>query len=365
MSEPIYPINTKVWNMWGNALKDWWSSQAESNRFAKGIDKIMQPAKYSDFPIQSLTIADNPAIAMLAGAPAFKKLQSFEQLESLRKTMQAAEEGRSLVNSAKNARAGKRPRIKIATQPGYVKTTPLSQSPEALAAKQAREAKVAAEARAAQVKANQIDLAKQQRRLWEQQGINTSASERKAMMKAIEINPATSTPPPEGLSPIPYKSGAVEWEGAPLSEWFNLATEDRLPYGPNALWRKLEKPLQSATNWNSIVGPVITSEGVGASKTALDMLGQGLAEMAPYLKKCGGILSGKSGIHIKKENRGKFTSYCGGKVTSECIARGKASPNPAIRKRATFAANSRKWAKKHQNGGKIIPHWVYNILGGE
>jgi hypothetical protein len=26
-----------------------------------------------------------------------------------------------------------------------------------------------------------------------------------------------------------------------------------------------------------------------------------------------------SGIHIKKENKGKFTSYCGGKVTNECI----------------------------------------------
>ena len=52
----------------------------------------------------------------------------------------------------------------------------------------------------------------------------------------------------------------------------------------------------------------------------------------------------KSGgkIHIKKKNRGKFTEYCGGKVTSECIARGKNSPNPAIRKRATFAANARK-----------------------
>lgn len=49
-------------------------------------------------------------------------------------------------------------------------------------------------------------------------------------------------------------------------------------------------------------------------------------------------------IHIKKENKGKFTSYCGGKVTSECIQRGKNSPNPAIRKRATFAANARKWS---------------------
>lgn len=56
-------------------------------------------------------------------------------------------------------------------------------------------------------------------------------------------------------------------------------------------------------------------------------------------------------IHIKKQNRGKFTDYCGGKVTSECIAKGKNSPNPAIRKRATFAANARKW--KHKKGGVI------------
>ena len=48
-------------------------------------------------------------------------------------------------------------------------------------------------------------------------------------------------------------------------------------------------------------------------------------------------------IHIKKTNRGKFTEYCGGKVTSECIRRGKNSSDPKIRKRATFAANSRKW----------------------
>lgn len=56
-------------------------------------------------------------------------------------------------------------------------------------------------------------------------------------------------------------------------------------------------------------------------------------------------------IHIKKANRGKFTEYCGGKVTSECIARGKKSSSPAVRKRATFAANARKW--KHANGGYL------------
>lgn len=57
-------------------------------------------------------------------------------------------------------------------------------------------------------------------------------------------------------------------------------------------------------------------------------------------------------IHIKKANRGKFTKYCGGEVTSECIARGKRSSNPAVRKRATFAANARKW--HHAFGGELM-----------
>jgi hypothetical protein len=47
-------------------------------------------------------------------------------------------------------------------------------------------------------------------------------------------------------------------------------------------------------------------------------------------------------IHIKKKNRGKFTEYCGGKVTEECIEKGKRSKDPKIRKRATFADNARK-----------------------
>lgn len=58
-----------------------------------------------------------------------------------------------------------------------------------------------------------------------------------------------------------------------------------------------------------------------------------------------------SKIKIKKQNKGKFTDYCGGKVTQECINRGKNSPSATIRKRATFADNARKW--KHQEGGKI------------
>lgn len=60
------------------------------------------------------------------------------------------------------------------------------------------------------------------------------------------------------------------------------------------------------------------------------------------------------GIHIKEANKGKFTKYCGGNVTAECIARGKRSSSPAVRKRATFAANARKW--KHAFGGDLLTH---------
>jgi len=52
---------------------------------------------------------------------------------------------------------------------------------------------------------------------------------------------------------------------------------------------------------------------------------------------------GKPKIHIKKANRGKFTEYCGGKVTNDCIQKGKNSKNPAVRKRAVFAQNARKF----------------------
>ena len=69
-----------------------------------------------------------------------------------------------------------------------------------------------------------------------------------------------------------------------------------------------------------------------------------------YLFKKGGE------IKIKEKNKGSFTKYCGGNVTSECIRKGKNSPNPKIRKKATFAANARKW--KHQNGGVLV---TYNI----
>ena len=59
-----------------------------------------------------------------------------------------------------------------------------------------------------------------------------------------------------------------------------------------------------------------------------------------------------SKIHIKESQKGSFTRWCGGNVTSECIQRGKNSSNPKIRKKATFADNARHF--KHRLGGNIV-----------
>lgn len=64
-------------------------------------------------------------------------------------------------------------------------------------------------------------------------------------------------------------------------------------------------------------------------------------EFAKWLSKAA---YSKGGIHIKKKNRGKFTETM--KRTGKTAEELKHSKNPLTRKRATFAINSRKWAKK-------------------
>ena len=59
------------------------------------------------------------------------------------------------------------------------------------------------------------------------------------------------------------------------------------------------------------------------------------------LKKGGSIPSGKSGIHIKPENRGKFTRLK--KRTGKSASWYKAHGTPAQKKMATFELNARHW----------------------
>lgn len=63
-----------------------------------------------------------------------------------------------------------------------------------------------------------------------------------------------------------------------------------------------------------------------------------LSKMPPRMK------DGGSGIHIKPENRGKFTATMQrtGKTAEELSH----SNNPLTRKRAIFALNARKWNHK-------------------
>lgn len=71
---------------------------------------------------------------------------------------------------------------------------------------------------------------------------------------------------------------------------------------------------------------------------------QGIFQQEPeQTVQAANIAKDGGGIHIKKKNRGKFTEYCGGKVTEACIRKGKNSSNPTTRKRATFAQNARNW----------------------
>ena len=58
----------------------------------------------------------------------------------------------------------------------------------------------------------------------------------------------------------------------------------------------------------------------------------------------------KSGIRIKKSNRGKLRKSTGTKkgqkIPVSKLRKLKRSKNPKTRKRATFALNARKWRKK-------------------
>lgn len=72
---------------------------------------------------------------------------------------------------------------------------------------------------------------------------------------------------------------------------------------------------------------------------------QGFSSSPMYAKK-GGNTKGWIGKAVEKmkekDTVGTFTEYCKGKVTQDCIERGKNSPNKTIQKRAIFAENIKK-----------------------
>lgn len=129
-----------------------------------------------------------------------------------------------------------------------------------------------------------------------------------------------------------------------------------------------QSDLNAMASFAAFGGPLGIWEGYGSGAIGYELAKENLGTKALNAANKGRLTSlpnsfespklntfAKGGkIHIKPENRGKFTEYCGGKVTSECIAKGKRSSDPAVRKRATFAANARKW--HHAFGGDLLTH---------
>lgn len=121
-------------------------------------------------------------------------------------------------------------------------------------------------------------------------------------------------------------------------------------------------------NFSAYGGPIFSTDAIGYDLTSRDLNNKQMKALGdmrltslpnsfnamPDISTINTFSKG-GGIHIKKKNRGKFTDYCGGNVTSECIQRGLHSSNPTTRKRANFARNARKW---HSFGG-----WL-NSQGG-
>lgn len=72
------------------------------------------------------------------------------------------------------------------------------------------------------------------------------------------------------------------------------------------------------------------------------------------------LLSKGGKIHIKPENRGKFTALK--KRTGHSASWFKAHGTPAQKKMAVFALNSRKWSHKHDLGGSLSDSILYDYL---
>lgn len=67
---------------------------------------------------------------------------------------------------------------------------------------------------------------------------------------------------------------------------------------------------------------------------------------------------GGGSIHIKPENKGKFTALK--KRTGKSASWFKAHGTPAQRKMATFELNSRHWGNRHEDGGYLLGE-IYDL----
>lgn len=147
-----------------------------------------------------------------------------------------------------------------------------------------------------------------------------------------------------GTSPVYHQSSPVEFAAdfyALLSEMGANSVEDLSTKQYNLLLKSM------AAAYPIYVKDSNKYPGHAYDKIdhAIKMIERHRFEEGGTVKKLNYLDYFKSGskINIKKSHKGLFTSYCKGKVTEDCIRKGKASKDPAIRKRAVFAENARKF----------------------
>lgn len=156
----------------------------------------------------------------------------------------------------------------------------------------------------------------------------------------------------QGLSPDSYasivKQGLRDGNslrfGEPFFKWNPSAVKNKYIYDASIQYKNgeisIDQYKETVDNW---------LKSIGVNKQSFIKDGK---LMIPhpfvYYNKQGGILkrveSGKSGIHIKPENRGKFTALK--KRTGKSSTWYKEHGTPAQKKMAVFALNARKWKHK-------------------
>lgn len=189
----------------------------------------------------------------------------------------------------------------------------------------------------------------------------------------IEFNPSNVS----SIVPLPNMQRA-EWDASKPSNWTITS-----PTGPYNEQETINLPDESSwraamENYRGISSQQMDGKGTATGYKKMKKGGYEIDRMLivrkllPELLKLGRLGTGKyrnykkGGIHINPENKGKFTDYCNGKVTEECIQRGLNSSNPTTRKRANFARNARKWNKEdggmtYKKGG-LTPNKAREIL---
>ena len=153
------------------------------------------------------------------------------------------------------------------------------------------------------------------------------------------------------LSDLPNMSDGSDQNDPTFKMWFakNAKREDVMQAGGNL--SQLKSIFLNDINFPGNNMPIFSNEineygEIDKSKRSMDLSELMIGGMQKY----GGMPKAESGIHIKPENRGKFTNWAssrGMNVTeaSNRVMSNKGNYSPEVVKMANFANNARGWAK--------------------